>query len=89
MAPIDGPHLEPAHVEEELEEREDWDVEVDLVAGIFFARIQKLSPEQSGQQERVHGQRDDLRGQEEKKNYFNRGRLDRRGRPCNRSTLKV
>ena len=39
------PYLEPAHVEEKLEEGEDRDVKVDLVAGILLARVQELPTE--------------------------------------------
>jgi hypothetical protein len=30
-------YLEPSHVEEELKKTENWDVEVDLVAGVLLA----------------------------------------------------
>ena len=43
------PYLEPAHVEEELEEGEDGDVKVDLVAGVLLARVQELPSQQRRQ----------------------------------------
>lgn len=36
-------HFEPAHVEDELQEGEDWKVQVDLMVFVTLCRIQKLS----------------------------------------------
>ena len=58
--------LQPSHVEEELEECEDWDDEVDLVTFVTFGGVQELPAHQSGQEESVHCQSNDL-GRKRKK----------------------
>ena len=49
-------HLEPAHVEEELQEGEDGNVEIHLVALEPLAGVQELSAHQRGHEEGVHGE---------------------------------
>lgn len=48
------PDLEPASVEEELEQGEDGDVEVEVVTWVTPARVQKLPANQTRQEEAVH-----------------------------------
>lgn len=47
-------HLQPASVEEELQERKDGYHEVQLVAGVGLGWVQKLPPNQASQEEAVH-----------------------------------
>lgn len=46
--------LEPASVEEELEQGKDGDVEVEVVTWITLAWVQKLAANQTHQEEAVH-----------------------------------
>ena len=52
-------NLEPAHVEEELEEGEDGNVDV---KARFIRWRHKLASHQTGQEERIHCQRHHLQG---------------------------
>ncbi len=49
-------HLEPPHVEEELEEGEDGHHQVDLVPGVALGRVKELAPHQGREQEGVDRQ---------------------------------
>lgn len=53
-------HLEPAHVEEELQHGEDGDVEINVVLGVLLLRVEELAPHDGGEEEGVHGEADDL-----------------------------
>ena len=53
-------NLEPSHIKEELEEGEDWKVEIQLMTIIILARVKKLSSHQSGQEVSVDSQSDNL-----------------------------
>ena len=53
-------HLEPAHVEEELQEGEDGNVEIHLVTLEPLAGVQELSAHQRGHEEGVHSEGHDL-----------------------------
>ena len=53
-------HLEPPHVEEELEEGEDWDVEVHLVPLVALRDVQELAAHQGGEKKCVDGECDNL-----------------------------
>ena len=53
-------HLEPPHVEEELKQSEEWDVQIDVVAWVLLTGIQELAAERAPQEERVHRQRGHL-----------------------------
>lgn len=48
------PDLEPASIEEELEQGEDGDVEVEVVTWVTLTRVQKLAANQTHQEEAVH-----------------------------------
>lgn len=48
-------HLDPADVEEELEEGEERYVEVDGVGVVVLLRVQELLPQQGEEEEGVHG----------------------------------
>ena len=49
-------NLEPSHVKEELEEGEDWEIEVNFMTIIIFARVKKLSSHQGGEKICVNSQ---------------------------------
>lgn len=48
------PDLEPAGVEEELEQGEDGHVEVEVMTLVTLTRVQKLAANQTHQEEAVH-----------------------------------
>lgn len=53
--------LQPPAVKEELQQREDGDVKVQVVSGVMLGRVQKLTTDQAGEEEGVDGERDDLK----------------------------
>ena len=57
---IDAVYLEPAHVEEELEDGEDRYIEVNVMTGVPLRRVQELLSEHRAQEERVNSQRGNL-----------------------------
>ncbi len=54
-------HLQPARVEEELQQSEDGDVEVEVVALVTLGGVKELTTNQTSKEKSVDGQRDDLR----------------------------
>lgn len=52
--------FEPAHVEEELQQREDGHEEVDGSVGILLSRIQELTTQHREEEERIHRHRGHL-----------------------------
>ena len=48
--------LEPAHVEEELQQSEERHKQVDTVAVVVLCWVEKLTSKQTTSKERVHGQ---------------------------------
>lgn len=51
---IENTHLEPANIEEKLQESEDRKVEVEVVALIALSGVKKLPTNQTSQEETVH-----------------------------------
>lgn len=48
-------HLQPTNIEEKLQQGENGQVEVNIMARVTLSWIQKLTPNQTGQEETVDG----------------------------------
>jgi hypothetical protein len=75
-------HLQPAHVEKELQECVDRHNKVHLVAWVSLSWIQKLPPNQASQEEAVHCHGHHLGGEKKKKVTAERSQQ----RPWNQET---
>lgn len=53
-------YLEPSCIEDELEESKDWNIEIQVMAGITLGGIQKLPSNQAGNKKGVDSQSDYL-----------------------------
>lgn len=57
--------LQPARVEEELQQCEDGDIKVQVMTRVVLGGVEKLSTNQTSKEEGVDGQSDDLKGERE------------------------
>ena len=55
-------HLEPASIEEELEQSKNWNVQIQFMAFVVLLWIQKLPPDQAEAKVRVNSNSDYLHG---------------------------
>lgn len=58
-------HLQPAGVEEELQQGEDGDVEVEVVTVVTLGGVEELTTNQTSEEESVDGKSDDLKRERE------------------------
>lgn len=57
------PHLQPARVEEELQQGEDGDVKVEVVALVSLGGVEELTTNQTSKEKGVDSKSDDLKRQ--------------------------
>ncbi len=59
-------HLQPARVEEELQQGEDGDVEVEVVALVTLSGVEKLATNETSEEKGVDSKSDDLKRERER-----------------------
>lgn len=59
-------HLQPAGVEEELQEGEDGDVDVEVVALVTLSGVEELTTNQTSKEKGVDGKSDNLKRERER-----------------------